>query len=98
PAGPIVHGLEGALVVDSGDVKIYKERSTYEPSEVHTPEPLPAHRANTALELAHCLKTGDALHPTLDMPVNLGAMALLDAGFRSAATGQRITLPTEHWV
>ncbi|MCL2060590.1 MAG: Gfo/Idh/MocA family oxidoreductase, partial [Oscillospiraceae bacterium] len=37
PAGPIVHGLEGALVVDSGDVKIYKERSKYEPTETHTP-------------------------------------------------------------
>ena len=97
-SGPVVHGVEGALVTEAGQVLIYKERGEQKPTEVHTPEPLPAHRANTALELAHCLKTGDAFHPTLDLPVNLGAMALLDAGFRSAATGQRVTLPTEHWV
>ena len=96
--GPVVLGIGGALVVDGKQIKIYKERNATEPTEVFEADPLPAHRADIALELAHCLKTGEAPHPTLDLPVNLGAMALLDAGFRSAQTGQRVLLPTEHWV
>jgi predicted dehydrogenase len=98
PNGPIVLGFEGALVVDGTQVKLYKERGNPSPTEVLDSAPLPAHRADIALELAHVLKTGEAPHPTLDLPVNLGAMALLDAGFRSAQTGQRVLLPTENWV
>jgi hypothetical protein len=37
---------------------------------------------NAAEEFIHLLDTGEPLHPTLDYPINLAAMAILDAGIR----------------
>jgi hypothetical protein len=51
-------------------------------------EPLPAGRETLAREVIHHLEIGDPLHPTLDMAQNLEVMAILDAGIRSAASGQ----------
>lgn len=41
-----------------------------------------------AKELMHPLETGDPLHPTLEMDFHLEAVAILDAGIRSAASGK----------
>ena len=47
-----------------------------------------AGRATLAEEFIHHLETGEPLHPTLDMHQNLEVMAILDAGIRSANSGQ----------
>ncbi len=89
PTGPIIYGVDGTLVVDrdaegpcvrlergGGDTTIYR------------PEPLPQGRHDVAHEFIHHLETGEPLHPTLDMQHNLEYMAILDAGLRSAQSGQ----------
>ena len=57
-------------------------------NEVVEGDPLPVGRATLAEEFFHHLKTGEPLHPTLDPSLNLETMAILDAGIRSAASGQ----------
>jgi hypothetical protein len=41
--------------------------------------------------MIHHLDTGEPLHPTLQLPLNLEVMAILDAGIR-AATSQQLEL------
>ena len=88
PAGPVVHGSEGTLVTMGDCVHIYKDRNSTEPTQILQAPPLPKGRANIGEEVIHHLKTGDALHPTLALPVNLRAMMILDAGYRSSISGK----------
>jgi predicted dehydrogenase len=88
----IIHGSEGTLVIGNEFVDVYRSRFSQEPDERHEVQPLPEHRDNLAKEMMHCLETGEALHPTLDVKLNLDAMALLDAGLRSAASGKYETV------
>ncbi len=60
-------------------------------------DPLPSGRATLAEELIHHLETGEPLHPTLQVPHNLQAMAILDAGARSAASGMQVPVNDEVW-
>jgi predicted dehydrogenase len=97
PTGPIVYGTRGALVasVDKNGgharpvVQVYTERShrLTEPDQVIEGDPLPEGRATLAEEFIHHLRSGDPLHPTLDMMQNLEVMAILDAGIRSVSSG-----------
>jgi len=50
-----------------------------------------------AEEFIHHIETGDPLHPTLDMWQNVEAMAILDAGIRSAVSGQMELVNTPSW-
>jgi predicted dehydrogenase len=98
--GPIVYGTRGTLVANQRQlpgrerptavVEVYTTRGhgMGEPDEIVEGDPLPAGRATLAEELIHHLETGEPLHPTLDMDRNLEIMAILDAGIRSAASGQ----------
>ncbi len=100
PGGPIVYGTRGTLVASQRQfpgreqptpvVEVYTTRGhgLGEPDQIVQGDPLPAGRATLAEELIHHLETGDPLHPTLDMGRNLEIMAILDAGIRSAASGQ----------
>jgi len=88
PSGPVVHGCEGTLVTMGDSVHIYKDRSGTEPTEIIKAPPLPQGRTNIGEEVIHHLKTGDPLHPTLDLAVNLRAMMILDAGYRSSISGK----------
>ncbi len=100
PTGPIVYGSEGTLVVSARPnpdgrrpipvVEVYTTRGAapWQPDEVLDGDPLPAGRANEAQEFFHHLETGEPLHPTLQMGLNLEAMAILDAGHRSARSGR----------
>lgn len=83
--GPIVIGTHGTIVVDGAEVLVFTERGARTPSRVEQGAALPAGRATIAEEVLHHLETGAALHPTLDVPVNLAATAMLDAGHRAAA-------------
>ena len=60
-------------------------------------DPLPEGRATLAEEFIHHLETGDPLHPTLEMMQNLEAMAILDAGIRSAASGKMELVNDAKW-
>jgi predicted dehydrogenase len=87
--GPLLYGTKGTLVVhQNGTIEIYKKRHTDKPDEVITPEALPAGRENLGKETLHHLDSGEPLFPMLDLPLNLAAMSILDAGARSAASGK----------
>lgn len=97
PTGPIVYGSRGTLVANArkdGDgnrvpvVEVYTSRGYGPPDEVLEGDPLPEGRETLAKAFIHHLETGEPLHPTLSLAQNLDAMAILDAGIRSAATGK----------
>lgn len=98
PTGPIVYGTEGTLVVQSSgaDQVVVVKRGPGDSTE-HIPEPLPAGRQNVAQELIYHLETGEALHLTVEMMMNLEYMAILDAGIRSAASGQLELVDSAAW-
>ncbi len=98
PTGPIAYGSRGCLVAghrldDEGRaipaVSVFTRRSHgLEPAdEIIEGDPLPLGRSTPAEEFTHHLETGEPLHPTLQMDHNVQAMAILDAGRRSASTG-----------
>jgi len=89
PNGPLLYGLKGTMVVRlNGDVELYKTRHTETPDEVIKAEPLPPGRETLAKETLHHLDTGEALFPMLDLPLNMSAVSILDAGARSALSGK----------
>jgi len=99
-AGPVVvYGTKGILRFD-----IYTEKPVVRVEcpgqtevEIHQPDPLPAHRANTALEFLNHLETGEPLHETLTPEFNLKVIGILDAGVRSAATGKLEPVNDQAW-
>ncbi len=98
--GPIVIGTAGTLIVDKKDGKtvVRLERSRNpEEAEFFEGDPLPEGRSDVAQEFIHHLETGDPVHPTLEMYFNLDAMAIQDAGWRSAQSGKLETVDGRSW-
>ena len=96
--GPIVYGTEGTLVMEScGGAPVVREEHGGGKTTIHKAEPLPEGRHNIAHEYVHHLDTGEPVHPTLDMHFNLDAMAILDAGIRSADSGKLETVDSAIW-
>ena len=83
-----LYGTKGTIVVEGGDILIYREPGSKTPSQVEKGESLPSSRSTIAEEILRHLETGETLHPLLDLPINLATMAILDAGIRSAQTGK----------
>ena len=50
-----------------------------------------------AAEIVRHLETGEPVHETMEMMFNLEAMAILDAGVRSAATGKLEMVDNATW-
>jgi predicted dehydrogenase len=109
PTGPVVYGRSGTMVADTspGDdgrprpvVKVYTTRGRPhdQPDAIVPGDPLPAGRATEAEEFLHHLDSGEPLHPTLSLELNLDAMAILDAGIRSAASGHVELINNAHWA
>jgi predicted dehydrogenase len=95
-AGLIVYGTHGTLAMDyEGDI-IRLERGHGNTTLIECP-PIPADRDNIAKEFIYHLETGQPVHATLDMLFNLKAMAILDAGVRSAASGKQELVNSEVW-
>ena len=98
PGGPVVYGTEGTMVVNEwGEqpaVKVMKGRGQ---TTSYGGVALPKGRQNVAEELIHHLETGEPLHPTLDMRFNAEAMAILDAGLRSASSGRLEVVSGPAW-
>lgn len=84
PNGPILYGLDGTMVVDGDEIRVYKTRSKAEPDDVYQADPLPEGRTTLGEEVIHHFDTGEPLHPTLEFWLNFDAMQVLDAGIRSA--------------
>ena len=108
PTGPIVYGTRGALVAsykptDDGArvpvVEVYttRDHGLTEPDQILEGDPLPEGCATPAEEFIHHLQTGEPPHPTMEMMQNLEAMAILDAGIRSAASGKLELLNDATW-
>ena len=108
PTGPIAYGSRGTLVVSSREdeeghrvpvVEIYTSRGhgLTAPDEVIEGDPLPDGRETLAKEFIHHLETGDPLHPTLQLQHNIEVMAILDAGIRSAESGQFELVDNANW-
>ena len=98
PCGPVVYGTDGTLVMDSVDGEpVVREEHGGGRTVIHPAEPLLEDRQNIAYEYVHHLATGEPVHPTLDMMFNLDAMAILDAGLRSADTGKLEPVSNAHW-
>jgi len=83
--GPVVYGETGTLICQGNEVWIFKRSG--EP-EKYAAEPIPEHKNNPAKEFINYLETGEALHITMQADFNLEAMAILDAGIRSAKSGK----------
>ncbi len=94
--GPIVIGTTGTLVMDYTEDKVKLSRGHGDVVEYDCP-PIPEERGDIAREFIHHLDSGEALHPTLDPQFNLEAMAILDAGVRSASSGKLETVDSVVW-
>lgn len=98
PTGPIVYGTKGTMVVErKGEKQVVRIERGHGETEIYEPEPLPEGREDIAKELVHHFETGDPLHQTLEMMFNLEAMAILDAGVRSAASDKLELVDNETW-
>jgi predicted dehydrogenase len=100
PTGPILYGTTGTMSLQgasaTGQVRLVQGKGA-EPRIVDG-SPLPEGRATLAEEFIHHLETGEPLHPTLDADFNLDAMAILDAGIRSAESAQMELVNNFHWT
>jgi len=95
PHGPILYGTTGTLCLDGANfVDVGRVRLTTaddpEPRYVEG-DPLPE-RDNPAKEFVHHIRTGEPLYPTLDPAFHLDAVAILEAGARSAAEGAAVSV------
>jgi predicted dehydrogenase len=98
PTGPIVYGTTGTMVVDrwGGDPPIRIERGHGNTETVESGT-LPEGREDVAKELVHHFETGDPIQKTMEMMFNLEAMAILDAGVRSAASDRLELVNNATW-
>jgi predicted dehydrogenase len=99
PTGPLIYGSSGTIVVDrAGDRQVVTvRRGRGKEPEVVEPDPLPAGRETLGKEVINHLETGEPVHETLQLDFNLDAMAILDAGIRSAASGKLELVDDARW-
>ncbi|MDD5604161.1 MAG: Gfo/Idh/MocA family oxidoreductase [Eubacteriales bacterium] len=98
--GPIVFGDRGTIVSDrySSKVLVYNKLHGNDPDGVYESSPLTPGRDNIAAEYFNHIDKGEPVHPLLDIPLNIDAMAALDAGIRSAASGKLELTGNSFWV
>ncbi len=87
PNGPILYGTRGTMVIDGADILIYRTKAAG-PDEIIRGDDLPVGEASIGEAFLRHLETGAPLHPTLAIPMNLAATAILDAGIRAAGSGR----------
>jgi predicted dehydrogenase len=89
-ANPVAYGTGGSLAVSGGLVVL--QRPGQEAERI-TPPPTEAPRRNAPEYLLHCLETGRPIEGLCSAQVGRDAQEILEAGLRSADTGQTMTLP-----
>jgi predicted dehydrogenase len=99
PTGPLIYGSEGTLVVErsGGQQVLTLRRGRGQEPEAVALDPLPEGRDTLGREVIHHLQTGEPLHETLRVDFNLEAMAILDAGIRSAQSGKLELVDSASW-
>ena len=96
--GPIAYGLNGTIVcARDGKVEVYNTRHTNAPDESIAPPPIEARRNSLGREVIRHFDTGEPLHETLALPLNLRAMSILDAGIRSSKSLRMEPVRDEFW-
>ena len=89
-ANPVAYGTGGSLAVASGSVVLQRPGQD---KETIAPPPTEAPHRNAAEYFLHCLETGQPIEGFCSAQVSRDAQEILEAGLRSADTGQTITLP-----
>ena len=89
-ANPIAYGTGGSLSIAGGEV--IWQRPGHETETITPPDPV-APRRHGPEYLLHCLETGSPIEGFCSPQVSRDAQEMLEAGLRSADTGQTQTLP-----
>jgi predicted dehydrogenase len=97
PTGPIVYGTTGTLVLDRGAPETIRLERGGGQTMTFEPPPLPDGQSNIAQALIHHLETGEPLHPTLQVGLNIEVTAILDAARRSAESAQVELVDNTTW-
>ncbi|MCL2740792.1 MAG: Gfo/Idh/MocA family oxidoreductase [Oscillospiraceae bacterium] len=100
PNGPILYTDKATIVTmgwGEGEVLVYGDKYG-EPTARVKAKPLPKGRESVAKEMLEYLGKGVPLHPTLELGFNLEAMAVLDAGLRSAESGRHEPVRDPAWA
>ena len=99
PVGPIALGSTGTILTERRGDKpgvVVRRGAGKEPEEIE-PDPLPEGRETLGKEVIHHLETGEPLFEILQLDFNLDAMAILDAGRRSAESGKLELVQSARW-
>lgn len=98
PTGPIVYGTRGTLVMENRDGKqvVRCERGGDEP-EWFEPQVLPEGCRDVASAFVNHLDSGEPLPDLLTPSLNIDALAILDAGIRSAQSGRLENVGSAVW-
>ncbi len=89
-ANPVAYGTGGSLAISGG--KVVWQRPG-EAAETVTPADLAAPHRSAPEYFLHCLETGAPIEGFCSPQVSRDAQEILEAGLRSADTGQTMTLP-----
>lgn len=99
PTGPILYGTHGTLSLagEGRDARVRLARTRGGDAELLPGSPLPTGRDSLAREMIHHVRTGEPLDEIVAPPLNLDAMAILDAGIRSARSGRMELVDNATW-
>ena len=96
--GILVFGTTGTMIPEEqGDAPFVRIERGGDRTERIAADPLPEGRHTLAHEVYGHLEGRHELHPTLDIGFNLDVMAVLDAGVRSAHSGQLEAVENAVW-
>ena len=94
PGGPVLYGSEGTMLQTQAGITIYSPDGA---ERVVGAPPLPEGRDSIAAEYAHHKLTGEPPYLLVEREYNLRAMAMLDAGLRSSASGRLEPVNSAYW-
>ena len=95
---PMIYGTKGAMTVILRDgEEVLKVIANDGTETIYTADPVEEKDKDIACAFVHHMDTGDALHPTLSLDINMGAMRILDAGVRSAKSGKMEACNSAYW-
>ncbi len=94
---PILYGTKGAIVADykTNKVQLYRE---FEPVQDVENIALPDCLKDVSWAYVHYMDGDAPLHETMTPRFNLSAIAILDAGIRSADSGKTELVNNSHWA
>ena len=89
-ANPVAYGTEGSLVIQDGKLLLQRPGKQ---TETITPPPTEAPRRSGPEYLVHSIETGEPIEGYCSPKVSRDAQEILEAGLRSADSGQFVILP-----